>query len=203
MKKSVIAAALAGVMFLSGCSGVSQNEYNSLLEENEALKSENSSLTAKNSELTSASKTNEDLLKQREQEITELKAEKDKIINESISINDLNDIIATAVHPKNEISSSNYQKDDNGIGLGQFTYTDLTASMIFETPYMDNSSLANVLKNSEASFEATLGDTAARGVVVLYRNPTRQNLCIYLFTSKEKAKWIWFDEELKAEYEAL
>lgn len=37
MKKSVLAA-LAAVMLLSGCSGVSQDEYNSLLEENSKLK---------------------------------------------------------------------------------------------------------------------------------------------------------------------
>lgn len=38
MKKSVLAATLAGVMLLSGCSEVSQDEYNSLLEENSRLK---------------------------------------------------------------------------------------------------------------------------------------------------------------------
>lgn len=44
MKKSVLAAALAGVMLFSGCSGVSQDEYNSLLEENSRLQAENSSI---------------------------------------------------------------------------------------------------------------------------------------------------------------
>jgi len=53
MKKSVLAAALAGVMLLSGCSGVSQDEYNSLLEENSRLQSENTSLQNNSSEKTS------------------------------------------------------------------------------------------------------------------------------------------------------
>lgn len=49
MKKSLFAATLAGVMLLVGCSGVSQESYNSVVAENEALKSENSSLKAENS----------------------------------------------------------------------------------------------------------------------------------------------------------
>lgn len=57
MKKSVLAAALAGVMLLSGCSGVSQDEYNSLLEENSKLK-ESSSSESTSSE-TSSSSTSE------------------------------------------------------------------------------------------------------------------------------------------------
>ncbi len=43
MKKSVLAGVLAAVMLLSGCSGVSQDEYNSLLEENSKLKENSSS----------------------------------------------------------------------------------------------------------------------------------------------------------------
>lgn len=46
MKKSVLAA-LAAVMLLSGCSGVSQDEYNSLLEENSSLSSRNDELSSK------------------------------------------------------------------------------------------------------------------------------------------------------------
>ncbi len=48
MRKSVLAGALAAVMLLSGCSGVSQEEYNSLLEENSHLMSENTSLKDNN-----------------------------------------------------------------------------------------------------------------------------------------------------------
>lgn len=53
MKKLVMAAALAGVVLLSGCSGVSQDEYNSLVEENSRLQSENTSLQNNSSEKTS------------------------------------------------------------------------------------------------------------------------------------------------------
>lgn len=59
MKKSVIAAAFAGIMFLSGCSGVSQDEYNSLIEENSKLKESSSSLESTSSE-TSTSETSND-----------------------------------------------------------------------------------------------------------------------------------------------
>lgn len=48
MKKSVLAAALAAVVMLSGCSGVSQENYNSLVEENSRLQSENSNLKETN-----------------------------------------------------------------------------------------------------------------------------------------------------------
>lgn len=50
MKKLVLAAALAGIMLLSGCSGVSQDEYNSLLEENSKLKESSSSSESASSE---------------------------------------------------------------------------------------------------------------------------------------------------------
>lgn len=54
MKKMVLATALAGVMLLSGCSGVSQDEYNSLVEANSSLSSRNNVLTQKVSEQESA-----------------------------------------------------------------------------------------------------------------------------------------------------
>lgn len=47
MRKTVLAGALAAVMLLSGCSGVSQEEYNSLLEENLRLLSQNEELSSK------------------------------------------------------------------------------------------------------------------------------------------------------------
>ncbi len=55
MRKSVLAAALAAVMLLSGCSGVSQEEYNSLLEENSILKESSSSSPSANSSSTTSS----------------------------------------------------------------------------------------------------------------------------------------------------
>lgn len=203
MKKQFIAAALAGTLLLSGCSGISEESYNSVVAENEKLKSENNSLTAKNSELTSESKTNEDLLKQREQEITELKAAKDEILSQNISVEVFNDIIAIVDHPKSEIYSSDYQKDENGIAMGQYIYSDMTLSMIVDVPYLDNETLAKILKDSEETYKESLGDTAARGSVVLYRNPSSQNIGICLFKPKEQAKWVWFDEELKAAYDLL
>lgn len=53
MKKQFVAAALAGVMLLSGCSGVSQESYNLVVAENEKLKSENTSLKSGSSDTTS------------------------------------------------------------------------------------------------------------------------------------------------------
>lgn len=50
MKKSVIAAVLAAVMLLSGCSGVSEESYNSVVAENSQLKEENSELKQINNE---------------------------------------------------------------------------------------------------------------------------------------------------------
>lgn len=58
MKKQFIAAVLAGAVLLSGCSGVSQESYNSVVAENESLKTKvtemqatNNSLTTNNNEL--------------------------------------------------------------------------------------------------------------------------------------------------------
>lgn len=51
MKKSIIAAALAGVMLLSGCSGVSEESYNSVVAENEKLKAKVSEMEATNNSL--------------------------------------------------------------------------------------------------------------------------------------------------------
>lgn len=51
MKKSIAAAALAVSLLLSGCSGVSQEDYNSLLEENTRLLEENSELSETGAQL--------------------------------------------------------------------------------------------------------------------------------------------------------
>lgn len=79
MKKSIIAAALAGVMLLTGCSGVSEESYNAVVAENEKLKSENSSLKSENSSLQSENhnlaievSAGDDLLKEYGEKIYEL-----------------------------------------------------------------------------------------------------------------------------------
>ncbi len=53
MKKSVLAMVLAASLFLTGCSGISQEEYNSLLEENVRLQEEKSNLETHIDELNS------------------------------------------------------------------------------------------------------------------------------------------------------
>lgn len=64
MKKSILTAILAGVMLLSGCSGVSEESYNSVVAENEKLKSENSKLESKSNSLQEENNTsNSDELK--------------------------------------------------------------------------------------------------------------------------------------------
>lgn len=73
MKKSILTAILAGVMLLSGCSGVSEESYNSVVAENERLKSENNSLKSDNESLSISNKVSEDLLKEYGQEIADLK----------------------------------------------------------------------------------------------------------------------------------
>lgn len=51
MKKSIIVILLTACLFLSGCSGVSQEEYNSLLEENARLQEENGELSETGAQL--------------------------------------------------------------------------------------------------------------------------------------------------------
>lgn len=51
MKKQFIAAALAGVVLLSGCSGVSQESYNSVVAENEKLKTNNDATLSQKNDL--------------------------------------------------------------------------------------------------------------------------------------------------------
>lgn len=75
MKKSVLAAALVGVMLLSGCSGVSQDEYNSLLEENSKLKEENNSLQSQNDSLNIDNMANSKVMDKISQENSSLKDE--------------------------------------------------------------------------------------------------------------------------------
>lgn len=53
MKKSILAAALAAVMLLSGCSGVSEESYNSVVAENTNLQSEKSALESEKSKIAS------------------------------------------------------------------------------------------------------------------------------------------------------
>lgn len=72
MKKQFIAAALAGTLLLSGCSGVSQESYNSVVAENEQLKSENSSLKSANTSLSEQNKENESFIETQKQEISDL-----------------------------------------------------------------------------------------------------------------------------------
>lgn len=214
MRKQFIAVALAGVMLLSGCSSVSEESYNAVVAENEGLKSENSQLKKDvenyKSDLETFSNNCQVLIKEDKEEIdklkkenAELKAAKDKILSQNVSVDVFNDILAIIDHPKSEIYSSEYQKDENGIAMGQYIYSDMTLSMIVDVPYLDNETLAKILKDSEETYKEALGDTAARGSVVLYRNPSSQNIGICLFKPKEQAKWVWFDDELKAAYEAL
>lgn len=75
MKKSILTAILAGVMLLSGCSGVSEESYNSVVAENERLKSENNSLKSDNESLSISNKVNEDLLKEYGETIHELQTQ--------------------------------------------------------------------------------------------------------------------------------
>lgn len=73
MKKSLIAAALAASLLLSGCSGVSQEEYNSLVEENSRLQAENSSLQSQYDKLNIEYAATNDLLESYGEEIYNLK----------------------------------------------------------------------------------------------------------------------------------
>lgn len=66
MKKSIIAVALAGIMLLTGCSGVSQESYNSVVAENEILKEKVSEMEATNDNLT----TKSDALAKEHEELT-------------------------------------------------------------------------------------------------------------------------------------
>lgn len=60
MKKSILTAILAGVMLLSGCSGVSEESYNSVIAENERLKTENAVLQGQHNNSDSSSTLNND-----------------------------------------------------------------------------------------------------------------------------------------------
>jgi len=107
MKKSVLAAALAGVMLLSGCSGVSQDEYNSLLEEKTKLETENSSLKSDNSKLESESST--------------LKSENESLQAENSELQDkINEKEPNSKPTENNEISDNLKKDTFIIGATQF-----------------------------------------------------------------------------------
>lgn len=92
MKKSVLAAAIAGVMLLSGCSGVSQDEYNSLLEENSKLKESSSSSESTSSETSTSSSTKSSL---------------DSNTSKESSSTDN----STSSEPKSDTSTEKYNKD--------------------------------------------------------------------------------------------
>lgn len=73
MKKSIIVVLLTACLFLSGCSGVSQEDYNSLLEENDRLQEEYSSLQSQYEKLNIDYNATYDLLKSYGEEIYDLK----------------------------------------------------------------------------------------------------------------------------------
>lgn len=83
MRKSVLAAALAAVVMLSGCSGVSQENYNLLVEENSRLQSENSALQGANSRLEQENKAAEDRNKNATDAYNTLKEEYDALKEET------------------------------------------------------------------------------------------------------------------------
>lgn len=78
-----MAAALAGVMLFSGCSGVSQDEYNSLLEENSRLQSQMESSSFENSSNTSSNN------------------------NEKKIIDMANDLMQSGIEPRKHLSDRN------------------------------------------------------------------------------------------------
>lgn len=80
MKKTVMAAVIAVVMLLSGCSGVSQDEYNSLLEENSKLKESNSSIPIESENISNIK--NENVIAKKAEELLQSGGEPTKHLSE-------------------------------------------------------------------------------------------------------------------------
>ncbi len=121
MKKSVMAAALAGVMLLSGCSGVSQDEYNSLLEENSKLK-ESSSSESTSSETSTSSSTKSSL-------------------NSNTSKESSSTDNSTSSEPKSDTSTEKYNKDVFIVGAKQcddWYYKETETGSIEAVLYVDD-----------------------------------------------------------------
>lgn len=83
MKKVVLAGTLASVMLLSGCSGVSQESYNSLSNKNGKLQNENASLKFDNSKLESANEALEAENERISDEYKQIKSEYDQLKKEA------------------------------------------------------------------------------------------------------------------------
>lgn len=205
MKKTVMAAVIAGVMLLSGCSGVSQDEYNSLVEEKVRLEADNSSLQSDNSKLesekskaTSENAELQGLIKANEEEIAQLQNE----IKATISLDDFETALSILAHPKSEILSSDFTSDPSGATLGQYIYSDLTVCFVMQCPAMAKSTLAGVLKENETLFADTVNDLEMKGGIIVYKNISRENICCFIMTP-EGNKWIWFDEDLQKAFETL
>lgn len=138
MKKSIIAAALAGVMLLTGCSGVSEESYNSVVAENEKLKSEKSALE---SEKTKATSENADLqakVADLEQQNSELQDQLNEQQNTSPGNSD-------ATNDEMQEILEKYKKENftvNATKIGNWYYTTNLAGLEGVT-YIENHDLSN------------------------------------------------------------
>ncbi len=204
MKKSVLAGMLAAVMLLSGCSGVSQDEYNSLLEEKARLETENSSLQSTNSKLESekskATSENTEL----QGKVTELEKQNsenatlmEELQENNVPLEIVDILLLTFAHSENEILSKDYSET-----LQQYIYSNMAVCHIINTPtYLPPKNLANIIKGQETSLDTAV-DLGASSYAMLFKSYDRKNVACF-WTDGKQSGWIWFDKDVKAAYDVL
>lgn len=203
MKKSILAA-LAAVMLLSGCSGVSQDEYNSLLEEKARLETENSSLQSTNSKLesekskaTSENAELQDKVSELEKQNSENAALIEELQENNVPLEIVDILLLTFAHSENEILSKDYAET-----LQQYVYSNMAVCHIVNSPaYLPPKNFANVIKGQEVAFDAAV-DLGVSSYAALFKSYDRKNVACF-WTDGTQSGWIWFDKDVKAAFDAL
>lgn len=197
MKKSILTAILAGVMLLSGCSGVSEESYNSVVAENTKLQSEKSSLESEKSKIEGENSELQSKIAELEQQNSDNEALIAELEKDNVPLEVVDLLLKTLAHSENEIFNSQYA--DN---LQQYVYTDLSGCHIYNIPAnLPASSIAGTLKG----YEGTLDDFKGSGMssyVFLFKSYVKANICCY-WTDGKQSGWVWFDSDVRAEFEKL
>lgn len=197
MKKSIIAAALVGTMLLSGCSGVSQESYNSVVAENESFKNENSTLKSNNSTLESENAELQSKISELEKQNSDNEAIIEELQSDNVPLEAVDIILKALAHKETEIFSS-----DSLENVQQYVYTDFSMCHICNNPsYMPAANTASLIKNQETVINNVV-DSGISSYVFLLKSYDKKNVCCYWWANKQSG-WVWFDQDVKEEFEKL
>lgn len=197
MKKSILTAILAGVMLLSGCSGVSEESYNSVVAENTKLQSEKSSLESEKSKIEGENSELQSKIAELEQQNSDNEALIEELEKDNVPLEIVDLILKATVHFKSEIL-----EETGSDGAQTYIYTDLSVCSILKLPsYLPPDIIAETLKEQEETLR-DVGQIGTSSYAVLIKSYDFKNITCYWSNGKQSG-WVWFDNEVRAEFEKL